>query len=257
MNLHPRVNILGVGVSAITMDEALKTIGEWIAHREHQYICVRDVHGVMRSQRDATLRRIHNAAGLVTPDGMPLVWLARLKGFRRVERVYGPDLMLASCQLSITRGYRHFFYGGAEGVAERLASRLQERFPGLAIAGTFSPPFRPLEPDEDDAVVRYINQTRPDIVWVGLGTPKQEHWMSAHVGRLDAPVLAGVGAAFDFHAGAKAQAPRWIQRAGIEWLFRLLAEPRRLGPRYLRNNPWFLWEVLLQSIGVKRYDLRT
>lgn len=251
---HHRVNILGVGVSAITMDEALATIEGWIASREHQYICVRDVHGVMKSQRDATLRQIHNAAGLVTPDGMPLVWLARLKGFRHVERVYGPDLMLACCQLSISRGYRHFFYGGAEGVAQRLASRLRERFPGLAIAGTLSPPFRLLEPNEDEETVRNINQTHPDIVWVGLGTPKQERWMSAHVGRLDAPVLVGVGAAFDFHAGVKAQAPRWMRRAGLEWLFRLLAEPRRLGPRYLLNNPWFIWEVFLQSIGVKRYD---
>jgi len=252
---HQRVNILGVGVSAITMAEALETIEQWITHMERRYICVRDVHGVMKSQRDDALRRIHNAAGLVTPDGMPLVWLSWLKGFRHVERVYGPDLMLACCQFSITRGYRHFFYGGGEGVAERLASRLKERFPGLAITGTFSPPFRPLEPDEDEEAVRYINQARPDIVWVGLGTPKQELWMRAHVGRLTAPVLVGVGAAFDFHAGVKPQAPRWIQRAGLEWLFRMLAEPRRLGPRYLLNNPWFVWEVFLQSIGVKKYDL--
>ena len=247
-----RANILGVGVSALNMTMALEVIEGWIERREPHYVCVTGVHGVMESQRDENLRRIHNRAGLVTPDGMPLVWLSRLKGFRHVERVYGPDLMLALCERSAAKGYRHFFYGGAEGVPEQLASVLQKRFPGLQVAGTFSPPFRPLTPEEDDQIIQMINEAAPDIVWVGLSTPKQERWMAEHVGRLTAPVLIGVGAAFDFLTGRKPQAPRWMQRAGLEWLFRLLTEPRRLWRRYLINNPLFVALVVLQALGVRR-----
>jgi N-acetylglucosaminyldiphosphoundecaprenol N-acetyl-beta-D-mannosaminyltransferase len=245
----PKANILGVEVSAINMAMALHTIEDWITRRESHYVCVTGVHGVMESQRDAAVRRIHNAAGLVTPDGMPLVWLSRLMGFSHVERVYGPDLMLALCACSVTQGYRHFFYGGAPGVAEELVRRLQSRFPTLQVSGTYSPPFRPLTPAEDVAVVRRINAVQPDIVWVGISTPKQECWMIEHVGRLCAPVLIGVGAAFDFHAGVKRQAPRWMQQSGLEWLFRLMTEPRRLWRRYLLNNSCFLWLVLLQALG--------
>jgi N-acetylglucosaminyldiphosphoundecaprenol N-acetyl-beta-D-mannosaminyltransferase len=245
----PRANILGVRVSATTMEITLRTIEAWIARHESYYVCVTGVHGVMESWRDVNLRHIHNTAGLVTPDGMPLVWLSRLMGFRQVERVYGPDLMLMVCGRSAQQGYRHFFYGGAPGVAEKLASRLRSRFPGLQIAGVYSPPFRALTPEEDEAVVERINAAKPDIVWVGLSTPKQERWMSEHRGWLNAPVLIGVGAAFDFHAGLKRQAPHWMQKNGLEWLFRLVMEPRRLWRRYLINNPWFLWLVLLQALG--------
>jgi N-acetylglucosaminyldiphosphoundecaprenol N-acetyl-beta-D-mannosaminyltransferase len=245
----PKATILGVEVSAINMEMALHTIEDWIARRESHYVCVTGVHGVMESQRDEEVRRIHNAAGLVTPDGMPLVWLGRLMGFSHVERVYGPDLMLALCARSVTQGYRHFFYGGAPGVAETLALRLQSRFPSLQVSGTYSPPFRPLTPEEDVAVIRCINAVQPDIVWVGVSTPKQECWMIEHVGRLCAPVLIGVGAAFDFHAGVKRQAPRWMQHSGFEWLFRLMTEPRRLWRRYLINNCCFLWLILLQALG--------
>ena len=241
-----RFDVLGVPVSAITMADALETIDAWIRGRSPHYVCVTGVHGVMESQRDDELRRIHEGAGLVTPDGMPLVWMAHLLGHPRVERVYGPDLLLACCEMSTRRGYRHFFYGGAPGVGERLAARLEARFPGLSVAGLYSPPFRPLTPEEDAALVDRINAARPDIVWVGLSTPKQERWMAAHVGRLQAPVLVGVGAAFDFHAGVKRQAPRWMQRSGLEWSFRLMTEPRRLGKRYLVNNPSFVWRVASQ-----------
>jgi N-acetylglucosaminyldiphosphoundecaprenol N-acetyl-beta-D-mannosaminyltransferase len=255
MQKVPRANILGVGVSALNMAMALEIIEGWIERREPHYVCVTGVHGVMESQRDEELRRIHNRAGLVTPDGMPLVWLSRLQGFHHVERVYGPDLMLALCERSAAKGYRHFFYGGAEGVPEQLASVLQKRFPGLQVAGTFSPPFRSLTADEDDRIVQMINAAAPDIVWVGLSTPKQERWMAGHRERLTAPVLIGVGAAFDFLTGRKPQAPRWMQRAGLEWLFRLLTEPRRLWRRYLINNPLFVALVVLQALGVRRYGL--
>jgi N-acetylglucosaminyldiphosphoundecaprenol N-acetyl-beta-D-mannosaminyltransferase len=245
----PRANILGVEVSATTMEITLRTIEAWIARHESHYVCVTGVHGVMESWRDEELRHIHNTAGLVTADGMPLVWLGRLMGFRQMERVYGPDLMLMVCERSAKQGYCQFFYGGTPGVAEKLASRLQSRFPGLQVAGVYSPPFRALTPEEDEAVIERINAAQPDIVWVGLSTPKQERWMSEHWGRLNAPVLIGVGAAFDFHAGFKRQAPHWMQQSGLEWLFRLAMEPRRLWRRYLINNPWFLWLVLLQALG--------
>jgi N-acetylglucosaminyldiphosphoundecaprenol N-acetyl-beta-D-mannosaminyltransferase len=209
----------------------------------------------MESQADPALRDIHNRAGLVTPDGMPLVWVSWLRGHRHVERVYGPDLMLACCAASVARGYRHFFYGGAPGVPERLAARLQQRFPGLLVAGTWSPPFGEMTEAERGAVVERINVAGADIVWVGLSTPKQERWMAEHVRQLRADVLIGVGAAFDFHTGVKRQAPRWMRRSGLEWLFRLGTEPRRLWRRYLRNNPRFLWCILLQLSGFVRYDL--
>jgi N-acetylglucosaminyldiphosphoundecaprenol N-acetyl-beta-D-mannosaminyltransferase len=251
--LHERVNILGVRVSAINMAQALSIIDGWIARRQQHYVCVSGVHGVMESQRDEDLRRIHNDAGLVTPDGMPLVWLSRLHGHAHVERVYGPDLMLALSEHSLAKGYKHFFYGGGEGVHERLTSNLRHRFSGLRVVGGYCPPFRPLSSAEDEQIVETINEADPDIVWVGLSTPKQERWMVEHVGRLTAPVMIGVGAAFDFHAGLKKQAPRWMQRSGLEWLFRLVTEPRRLWRRYLVNNPLFVLLVLRQALGFNRY----
>jgi N-acetylglucosaminyldiphosphoundecaprenol N-acetyl-beta-D-mannosaminyltransferase len=247
----PRANILGIGVSAIHTAQALQTIDGWIRRREQQYVCVTGVHGIMESQRDTRLRQIHNQAGLVTPDGMPLVWLSRLKGFPWVERVYGPDLMLVVCQQSLVKGYRHFFYGGADGVVEKLVSRLTHQFLGLQIAGCCSPPFRPLTSHEDEALTQVINESKPDIVWIGLSTPKQEYWMQEHLGRVRAPVMIGVGAAFDFNAGVKKQAPRWMQRNGLEWSFRLLTEPQRLWRRYLINNPLFVWRVLLEALSKK------
>lgn len=234
--------VLGVDVSAVDIGAALEQVEGWIADGVSHYVCVTGVHGVMESQRDPELRRIHNSAGMVVPDGMPLVWIAKRRGLPQVDRVYGPDLMLALCGRSQETGYRHFLYGGAEGVPELLRDRLSERFPKLQVVGTHSPPFRPLTADEDQAVVERINATQPDIVWVGLSTPKQERWMASHVGKIPA-VLIGVGAAFDFHAGLKKQAPTWMQRAGLEWFYRMVSEPRRLGPRYLRNNPAFLWRV--------------
>ena len=242
----PRVDVLGVGVSAINMDIAIDVIDRWITSGTRHYVCITGVHGVMESQRDEALRRIHNEAGLVTPDGMPLVWLSRWRGWRNTSRVYGPDLMLALCERSLATGYRHYFYGGQPGVPEQLARRLQQRFPGLTVTGTFSPPFRPLSDAEETEIVARINDARPDIVWVGLGTPKQERWMSQHVSRLHASALIGVGAAFDLHAGLRRQAPSWMQRSGLEWLFRLGQEPRRLWRRYLVNNPLFLWLTVLQ-----------
>ena len=250
-----RTNVLGVGISAVNIPQALDTIDRWITTGEQHHVCVTGVHGVMESQRDERCRLIHNRAGMVTPDGMPMVWLSRLHGHRHVRRVYGPDLMLACCERSERTGYRHFFYGGAEGVPELLAERLRRRFPRLTVAGTCSPPFRALSAEEDAELVRRINDGAPDIVWVGLSTPKQEKWMYDHLGRIRAPVLIGVGAAFDFHAGLKKQAPLWMQHSGLEWFYRLSTEPRRLWRRYLVNNPAFLWRILLQGTGLAQHRL--
>lgn len=250
-----RINILGVGVSAIDIDDLLRIVDSWIDQGERQYVCVTSVHGIIESQNDFILKKIHNNAGLVTPDGMPLVWLSWLKGFKNVTRVYGPDLMLALCEHSISRGYRHFFYGAAPGIPEQLSAIFQQRFKGIKIVGTFSPPFRRLTNTESENIINQINNTRPDIVWVGLSTPKQELWMAEHRNRLSAPVLIGVGAAFDFHSGSKVQAPRWLQPLGIEWLFRMFMEPKRLWKRYMYNNPKFIWLVLKQEIGIIQYRI--
>lgn len=241
-----RIDVLGVGVSAVDPEAALAEITRWVDARDQHYVCVTGVHGVMASQEDPELRRIHNESGLTTPDGMPMVWAGRWAGARSMRRVYGPDLMLAVLERAAERGWTSYFYGGKEEVPELLVARLVARFPGLRVVGTYSPPFRPLTPEEDDEVVARINEADPDLVWVGLSTPKQERWMASHVRRLRAPVLLGVGAAFDIHAGTLRQAPAWMQRSGLEWLFRLAVEPRRLWRRYLANNPRFVVKLALR-----------
>jgi len=253
--MSERTNVLGVGVSAINMGIALDQLGRWIANQERQYVSVCTVHTIMECRRDDRLRRIVNAAGMTTPDGMPLVWLSRLAGQAHVARVYGPDLMLAEMEESVPRGHRHFFFGGGPGVAERLATAMRTRFPGVTIVGAFTPPMGTAEALCTEVIARTINAARPDIVWVGVSSPKQEFWMDCMRGSLAAPVLIGVGAAFDFHTGSVRQAPRWMQRSGLEWLFRLLQEPRRLWRRYLVDNPWFLYEVAKQKFGLARYPL--
>jgi N-acetylglucosaminyldiphosphoundecaprenol N-acetyl-beta-D-mannosaminyltransferase len=234
-----RVNVLGVGVNVTSLREAVTMVERWICQRAKHYVCITGAHGVMESRRDDALRGILNQAGMVTADGMSLVWYSRLVRNAPAERVYGPDLMRALTAISPERGYRHFYYGGPPGVAEKLKDAMEATYPGVTIVGTLSPPFRELTPDEDNAIVARINAACPDIVWVGLSTPKQEFWMARHLGRIDAPVMIGVGAAFDFLAGTKRQAPPWMQRNGLEWLFRLLTEPRRLWRRYFYIVPGF------------------
>ena len=247
-----RMNVLGVNLSPINMPMALVALETWISHREPHYVTVTPAHAVMDAYRDPGLRRIFNAAGMTTPDGMAVVWILRLRGHPQVSRVYGPDLVLETCRAGLERGYRHFLYGGDEGVASMLADKLRAHFPGLSIVGTHTPPFRELTEEEDIAVVDRINRASPDIVWVGLSTPKQERWMAAHLGRIQAPVMIGIGAAFDFLSGRKPQAPKWMQRSGLEWLFRLGTEPRRLWPRY-RQYPLFIVLVLAQLLGLKKF----
>ena len=254
MNL-PRINILGVGINAITMEDTLAHISAWIDNAEKHYVSVCVVHTVMECQKNAAMRQAVNSASIATPDGMPLVWLGKMKSNQPVERVYGPDLMLELCKLSAQRGYTQYFYGGAEGVPEDLSQTLQRKYPGLKVVGAYSPPFRPLTEVENKQIVEQINQANPDIIWVGLGTPKQDLWMASHRKLLTAPVIIAVGAAFDFHTGRISQAPSWMQRIGLEWLYRLIQEPKRLWYRYLVYNPLFILNVVAQSLGIRRYTL--
>jgi N-acetylglucosaminyldiphosphoundecaprenol N-acetyl-beta-D-mannosaminyltransferase len=245
-----RENILGVGVSVINIGTAVDTIDRWITKVDKQYVCVTGVHGIMESSRSADIRRIHNQAGMVTPDGMPLVWLLKRAGYANCDRVCGRDLMAAVFERSTTSGYRHFLYGSSPETLDRLARNLSMRFRGTKIVGAYSPPFRPLTKAEDQAEVDTINRACPDIVWVGLSTPKQERWMAEHNGRIDAKVLIGVGAAFDFMAGLLKVAPEMLQRSGLEWAFRLAMEPRRLWGRYLKNNSAFMASIIAQRLGL-------
>jgi N-acetylglucosaminyldiphosphoundecaprenol N-acetyl-beta-D-mannosaminyltransferase len=254
MSRLPRVNILGIGIHAINPEQAITEIEGWVRRRERHYVNVCTVHTIMECQKDVKLRRVVNQSGLSTPDGMPLVWLSRLHGFRDAARVYGPDLMLALCERSQTTGFRHFFYGGAPGIAERLSDQLRRRYPRLVVAGIHSPPFRPVGTMEEPRIREAIDAARPDIIWVGLGTPKQDYWVADHRAVLEAPVLIAVGAAFDFHAGVLRQAPRWMQRSGLEWCFRLAQEPRRLAYRYLVLNPLFVLNTVLQATRLRRFD---
>ena len=252
--MQKRFNVLGVGVGSLNMSLVLQTLEKWIDQGDANYVTVTGVHGVMESQRDEEILKIHNQAGMVTPDGMPLVWLGKLKGNKNVAQVCGTELMLAVCKQSAIKGYRHFFYGGNEGVPQILERKLKESFPKLNVVGSYSPPFRPLSNEEDDTIINTINHARPDIVWVGLSTPKQERWMAKHVGRLNAPVMIGVGAAFDFNAGLKKRAPVWMQKICLEWFYRLLSEPRRLWRRSLYNIPPFILLIIQQALGLKRYE---
>jgi N-acetylglucosaminyldiphosphoundecaprenol N-acetyl-beta-D-mannosaminyltransferase len=250
---NKRVNVLGVGISVLDLRTALDAIAGAVRDRRKGYIAVTGVHGVMEAQDDAAFKNILNQAFLCTPDGMPMVWMGRLHGHREMRRVYGPDLMLEVCAWSETSGCKHFFYGGAAGVAELLGQKLKAKFPKLQIVGCYTPPFRPLNAAEENELQQRVRAAGPDILWVGLSTPKQEKFMSEFLPKLDATLMIGVGAAFDFHAGRSRQAPRWMQRSGLEWLYRLGSEPRRLGRRYLRNNPLFVLKFSAQSLGLKRY----
>ena len=246
--------VLGVRIDAVQIPDVIGHIETRIRLRGPcRYIAVTDMHSLMQAQHSPAFKEVLRQADLAVPNGFPLVWLGRRKGFALPRRVYGPELMESFCAATAATGYRHFFYGGAPGVAERLAARFALLFPGLQIAGTHGPPFRPPTPEEDAASVALINASRADVVWVGLGAPKQERWMFDHRNRLNAPILIGVGAAFDFHTGRVAQAPLWMRDHGFEWLFRLSCEPARLWRRYLIHGSHFVALVLLEALGIRKF----
>jgi N-acetylglucosaminyldiphosphoundecaprenol N-acetyl-beta-D-mannosaminyltransferase len=250
-----RVNVLGVGLSVLNLETAVTAIAKAVQTRTKGYVCVTGVHGVSEAQSDPVFRTILNRAFLCTPDGMPMVWMGKAAGFREMDRVYGPDLMLEVFRWSQKRPVRHFFFGGAPGVAEELKASLEARFPGVQIGGCYTPPFRPLDEAEEADLKKQVTAARVDLFWVGLSTPKQERFMAHYLDKLDATVMFGVGAAFDFHAGRVPQAPKWMQRSGLEWFFRLCKEPRRLWRRYLKNNPLFVVRAFLQLTRLRKYRL--
>ncbi|MCF3648237.1 WecB/TagA/CpsF family glycosyltransferase [Synoicihabitans lomoniglobus] len=248
----PRFNVLGVGVHALDLPRATTLVVEAATQKRGAYVCCCDAHSITRARQNREHRNTLNAAYLTTPDGMPLVWLGKLAGYRDTQRVYGPDLLEAVCAATADTSLTHFFYGGAPGTATELARRLILRHPGLLVAGSHSPPVA----DAEDLPINAIARARPDFVWVGLSTPKQEAFMRRLAeSETDFGVTLGVGAAFDFLSGNVRQAPLSIQRSGLEWLWRLFQEPGRLGTRYLRTAPLFALRAFGQISGLCHYPL--
>ena|ERR1039458_2302099 len=241
--------VLGIPIAAVQIPDVVAQMEKWIAVRDRtRYICVTNVHVIMEGRRDPSFLEVLKSADLCIPDGMPLVWIGGRRGHPECRQVRGTDLLLEFCCTSAGAGYSHFFLGGRPGVAHKLAMELQRRCPGVRVAGIFSPPFRKLTELEDDEMVEQINRAAPDVLWVGLGCPKQERWMREHRDKLHVPVILAVGQAFDILSGDAPQAPRWMQENGLEWLFRLCREPRRLWRRYLIYNTKFIFALLLESL---------
>jgi N-acetylglucosaminyldiphosphoundecaprenol N-acetyl-beta-D-mannosaminyltransferase len=249
-------SILGVPVALTDYGSALDVMDSLVETRERGYVCAAPVHALMVAQDDPDMLAALRGATLVVPDGMPLVWAANLLGERLDDRVYGPELMLRYSDRCAERGHRVWLYGGRDqGSLVQLALSMRRRHPGIKIVGGYSPPFRALTREEEDALVEQINEAKPDVLWVGIGVPKQEKWMAHMRQRLDVPVMCGVGAAFDFHAGRVPQAPRWMQERGLEWIYRIAQEPRRLLPRYVYFNPRFVVAFARQYLAERRKGL--
>ena len=253
INMTDKVNILGFGISKINIEGVIKQVGQYIGGGGYHYVLASNVHTVMMSQQDDYYRRISNKADICLPDGKPLVWAAELLEEARIERICGRDLMMSLCQESLKSGYSHYFFGGRETVLKSLIKKLRTKYPGLNIAGSYSPPFRPPTHEEDAQIIQMINESKADIVWVGLGAPKQERWIAEHLGKIESPVMVAVGAAFDFLAGNVSQAPQWIQKAGLEWLYRFSIEPHRLWRRYVLNNPRYIYLLLCQRLKLREF----
>lgn len=245
--VNGRIQVLGVGISDTSPQDAIETVEYWIDHGHTEYVCVTSVAGIMAAQRDGRVMKALNGAGMTVPDGMPVAWSGKWAGAAQMSRVYGPDLMSNLCAEAARKGWRSFFYGGKDGVAEQVAERLKERHPGLLVAGAQTPPFRELTAVEIAAVASEIVESGAKLVWVGLSTPKQDVLMARLIENLTEPVvLLGVGAAFDIHAGLVSRPPRWLGPLGLWWLYRLLQEPRRLWRRYLVDNPQFAVSILIR-----------
>jgi len=251
---YPRtVDVLDVPLALVDYASTLAWMDAVIDERSPGYVCVCNVHTVMASDEDPELRAALLASSLNVPDGQPLVWAINSLGHSLAGRVYGPELMARACAHAANCGHRFYLYGGRnQGALVQLALNLRQRYPGVQIVGGYSPPHRPLSEEEQEAVAEEINRSRADVVWIGIGVPKQEKWMAQMRARLDVPLLVGVGAAFDFHAGLVPQAPNWIQEAGLEWAYRFAHEPRRLWRRYVRYNPRFLTAFARQFVQHRR-----
>lgn len=246
-------HVLGIAVEALNMARAVERVAETLRSNQKGYVSVIGVHGVMEAQRSPRLATIYAHSAITIPDGMPTVWVGRWQGCRQMDRVTGPDLMLEIFRNPQFAGCTHFLYGGAEGVAETLAARLTQRFPATRVVGTYTPPWRELSVEEEDELVRRVRRLNPDMIWVGISAPRQEEFMYRYLPVLETRLMFGVGAAFDFHTGRIKDSPEWVKQAGLQWLHRLVQDPRRLWRRYLRNNPAFVWNILLQLTGARRY----
>jgi N-acetylglucosaminyldiphosphoundecaprenol N-acetyl-beta-D-mannosaminyltransferase len=248
-----KVMILGIPIDPLNMESAVARIQELLDAHCPGYVCLIGVHGIMEAQRNADLAQVYAHATLMVPDGTPTVWLGRHQGFDAMRRVAGPDLMLEIFKRKQFAACRHFLYGGKEGVAEELRHNLVQRFPWVKIVGTYTPPFRELTRQEEDVLSHQLHTLRPDMIWVGISTPKQERFMMRFLPRLHATLMFGVGAAFDFHTGRIKDSPQWVKAAGLQWLHRLVQDPRRLFWRYLRSNSAFLWKITLQLTGLRSF----
>jgi len=252
-NKSSKANVLGVEIDAFNLEHVLARIAHALEVRRKGYVCLVGVHGVMECQRDPAVAKAIANAELTVPDGMPTVWMGRHQGHTEMQRIAGPDLMLEVLSRDEFRGRTHFLFGGKEGIAAELRDKLMLRYPELKIAGTYTPPFGPMSPEQDEEFRAMIKRTQPDIIWVGISTPRQEFFMAQYLPLLDTTLMFGVGAAFDFHTGRITDCADWIKRAGLQWLHRLLQDPKHLWKRYMRNNPLFLFYAFLQLTGLKSY----
>jgi N-acetylglucosaminyldiphosphoundecaprenol N-acetyl-beta-D-mannosaminyltransferase len=254
-SIHGRLkqaNVLGVGIHAVNMEDAAAIVHAALQTDGKGFVCMAGVHGVMVAQSDLDLRAIYADALLVAPDGMPTVWIGHHQGHTAMQRVGGPDLMMEVLQRPEFRDCTHFLCGGDEGVAEDLREKLLARMPYLKIVGTYMPPFREMTPAEEQDLYDHVRSVKPDIIWVGLGMPKQEKFMARHIGKLDTKLMFGVGAAFNIHSGRLNDSPAWVKHIGMQWLHRLLQEPNRLWKRYFVNNTLFLLRIALQFAGIRK-----
>lgn len=242
----PTCNILGVNIAAIDMQWLVDYLDSNIRLLSGDYICVSNVHTTVTAYEDPEYLKVQNGGIMAIPDGGPLSSVGQRRGYRNMKRTTGPSLMGEVFQISAEKGYRHYFYGSTDETLEKLYSVLTETYPGIQIAGMYSPPFRPMTEDEDKAIVERINETKPDFVWVGLGAPKQEKWMAAHQGRVKG-LMVGVGAGFDYYAGNIERAPEWMQKSNLEWVYRLIQDPKRLFGRYWHTNTKFIWNAMIRG----------
>lgn len=251
-----RANVLGVGIHGVNLQSAVAFMESAVVNGRRGYVCVTDVRAVIEAQNDPAYLKVLNDSFLTVSDGRPAVWIGRAQGCSQMNQVAGPDLILKFCELSSLKGYTHFFYGGAPGVAATLKDVLSRRYPGLKVVGTYTPPFRPLAMSEERELSQLFARLKPDVTWIGLGAPKQEFFMAQYLNRFDTTLMVGVGAAFDMHTGRICDAPQWIKPLGLAWVHRLIQEPGRLWKRYLKCNPRFVCAVTLQLLGAKKYTLK-
>jgi len=247
MNSQPTIDILDIAIHTTCLSQTIQTISQWIQKNQQHYVCVRDVHGIIRCQKDPFLKQIHDNSGLTVPDGIPLVWIGRMMGYNQMGRVYGPDLMKLLCQISVKKGFTHCLYGGKTiAQVQALKQHLEKEYKGIQINGAFCPPFSSFAAFDDNQLLAHLNSNKVDILWIGVGTPKQEYIMAHLKKHTQTNVIIGVGAAFDILLNIQSDAPDWIKLIGLQWLFRAIQNPKRLGKRYIKVVPSFIFLMLRQ-----------